>query len=208
MVRFDEDEIKVQKSCVPGPRVKFRAGLPMYAYLEDVEGLCPSSKYPKYEAGKYCCVSEPPSPQEVIDYVHVMLERAFENNGPTSFSSTARAMEYLLKKRAELLLTFPGVQDTLVLPEGYTSVETLFKDRFEESNTKAGELPQGNPLLKRPLQERVQLAIARGEQQQKKFGGNHRHDHRVSNSHCRSRLQQLDMAGSRHRRTRHRGGRR
>ena len=107
-VHFDEHEIHLQKSCIPGPRVNFsKVGkervLPLFAYLEHVTEAgslgCGTRQYPKYTEGKYCCTETRATPQEILDFINVMLEQVFQNSGPTNFSSQIHVVQYLIEKR-------------------------------------------------------------------------------------------------------------
>jgi len=180
-VRFDENEIEVQKSCIPGPRVSFtkvgrKRVLPLYTYLKHVTEAgslgCGKFQYPKYEDGKYCCTDTQATPQEILDFINLMLERVFENSGPTNFSSQVRTVKYLIERRNQLFnATRPPVEDTLELPAPYNNVYELLHDREAESAhyliTAKRDLPEGMKLPKRrpllPFQQRLETALAVGK---------------------------------------------
>lgn len=118
-VTFDEESINSQKNCVPGPNVKFRKkGTPYVAYIPkmNVPGSlgCNPDQYPKYTNGKYCCESEPSSPQEQLDYVNMLLESAIENVGEKSFQKYSKDIDWLNKFRKYLVNKYDNeVVDTL-----------------------------------------------------------------------------------------------
>ena len=118
-VTFDEESINSQKNCIPGPNVKFRRkAVPYVSYIPNMTVLgslgCNPDQYPKYTNGKYCCESEPSSPQEQLNYVNMLLESAIENVGETSFKKYFTDIEWLNKFRKYLVNKYNNeVVDTL-----------------------------------------------------------------------------------------------
>lgn len=119
-IHFDEEEIKSQKNCVPGPNVKFhKNALPFSEYISNMnkQGVlgCNPDQYPKYTNGKYCCETEMATPQEQLDYVNMLLENAIENVGETSFKKYSGNITWLKSVRDYLFKKYEenNLQDTL-----------------------------------------------------------------------------------------------
>jgi hypothetical protein len=107
-VTFDEEAINSQKNCVPGPNVKFnKNALPFLAYIQkmNVPGSlgCNPNQYPKYKDGKYCCETEPSTPQEQLDYVNMLLEYSIDNVNESTFKNYYDKISYLNDVRKILL---------------------------------------------------------------------------------------------------------
>jgi hypothetical protein len=219
-IRFDDENIKRQKMCVPGPRVDFSKSrnLRLFEYLENVTqpGVlgCHPRQYAKYlrgnstslssewtdhfskkhqtpywlnertgeisltlpdeedvEYGKYCCTNTRASPQEILDYINLMLENLFENSSPTDFVKQINVLKYLKSKRDTFLLD-KDLKDTLHLPDTYNDLDTLIQDRIQESQAYMKDsnrpLPQGMTLpdkkKKLPHKERLRMAFVAAEQ--------------------------------------------
>ena len=130
-VTFDEEGINSQKNCVPGPNVKFRKkAVPYVSYIPKmtVPGSlgCNPDQYPKYTNGKYCCESEPSSPQEQLDYVNMLLESAIENVGERSFEKYFKDIEWLNKFRKYLVNKYNNeVVDTLANLDGEIVIDDI-----------------------------------------------------------------------------------
>jgi len=126
-VTFDEEAINSQKNCVPGPNVKFnKNALPFLAYIPkmNVPGSlgCNPNQYPKYKDGKYCCETEPSTPQEQLDYVNMLLEYSIDNVNESTFKNYSDNISYLNDVRKILLENHKNeIKDTFD--------KNLFRDR-------------------------------------------------------------------------------
>lgn len=180
-IQFRDVEIYDQKSCYPGPRVQFpKRKRRFITYLNNIltPGSlgCHKNQYPKYEnSGKYCCSDNRVTPQELLDYVNIMLEEAFDNTGPTYLQSQIPVIQYLISIRKQML-TYPEVVDSIQLPHPYTDVNVLLFDRWNESqelNKDPRDLPEDMelpPYQQMPFEQRKQMALERGREALATFG--------------------------------------
>jgi hypothetical protein len=107
-VTFDEEGINSQKNCVPGPNVKFnKNSVPFIEYMTNLDKAgtlgCNSDQYPIYTNGKYCCETEKSTPQELLDYINMLLENSIKNVGTTVFKNYSKEIDSLIKMRKYLL---------------------------------------------------------------------------------------------------------
>jgi len=161
-VRYDKEDIKNQKLCVPGPNVKFsKRGLPFSEYISNMlkPGSlgCDSDQYPKYKDGKYCCESEMATPQEEFDYVNKLLLSAIDNVGETSFRKYSREIDYLKSVRDNLLAKYRenNLRDILVeeFPININGEEYKDLDEYILKNTNISNMLYYNDTTHRDGQQ-------------------------------------------------------
>jgi hypothetical protein len=100
-VAFDQESKAWQNICHPNKKVIFTKGhVPAFEYLDNIniEGSlgCTMKTFPKYENGKYCCMSEPASKQEHLDFINSLLEAAMNNVSDTAFIKQRTNIYYYL----------------------------------------------------------------------------------------------------------------
>lgn len=144
-VLFNEESIKSQKECDPGPNVKFssRKSLPFYEYLINVSKKgslgCKDYQYPKYKNGKYCCSLTKTPNQDQLDYINNLLEAAMNNVGVTMFKKNTNTIEFIIERREELFKKDSSLIDNLELPDNpdtglpYLNLKEWFKDNLLNS---------------------------------------------------------------------------
>lgn len=147
-IHFDEEEINIQKNCVPGPNVKFRKNaLPFSEYISNMTKPgtlgCNPDQYPKYTNGKYCCETEMSTPQEQLDYINMLLENAIENVGESSFKKYSGNILWLKSVRDFLLQKYKenNLIDTLmeqfpmtINGEEYEDLDDYISKKMQVSN--------------------------------------------------------------------------
>lgn len=136
-VHFDE-KAENQKKCHDGPNVIFgKKDLPFFKYLENISSKgslgCPSDKYPKYTDGKYCCVDEKSTDQEQFDFINYLLEQAEINVGDTAFGKNNNIINFLIKKRKQLITRASFHDNELKDSWEHGDVDVWFKKRQEEA---------------------------------------------------------------------------
>jgi hypothetical protein len=164
-VAFDQESKAWQNICHPNKKVIFTKGhVPAFEYLDNIniEGSlgCTIKTFPKYENGKYCCMSEPASKQEHLDFINSLLEAAMNNVSDTAFIKQ-RTNIYLLLRSRNLLLRNKKLIDTLEVIEPYTSIT----DWFRQTEERAGnEISRNRPdvlIDDDPIHMRIQDEVAR-----------------------------------------------
>uniref|UniRef100_A0A6C0H3Y0 Uncharacterized protein n=1 Tax=viral metagenome TaxID=1070528 RepID=A0A6C0H3Y0_9ZZZZ len=162
-----------QNICSPNKKVIFTKGkVPAFEYLENInkEGSlgCAMKTFPKYENGKYCCMSEPSSKQENLDFINSLLEAAMNNVSDTAFIRQRTKIYSLLRSR-KFLLRNNKLIDTLQVIEPYTSIT----DWFIQTEERAGkEISKNRPdpiIDDDPIHIRIQDEVARNKIKNKKY---------------------------------------
>jgi len=144
-------EFDTLQNCVPGPNVVFPKKGRILAYLKNygIKGKfnCGRDKYPKYENGKYCCVSQEPTDQDLLDYINNIIEKAMEVQSGVIFKNTKKQTQtfiiYIIKLRNELLKN-PHLVDNLELSSDkdgnqYKSIEEWTQSMDEEVSQLSGD---------------------------------------------------------------------
>lgn len=179
-VRFLDLEIATQKDCFPGPRATFKKGrLPFYEYImhhKQPGSLgCGPGKYPKYNNGKYCCVTQPATNQEMLDYSNFLLEGAMKNVSDTAFMLYKKNIDFIIRYRNELIsnnrwnIREPLV-DNLEFPDGIKSLEDWYNKMELESSQISRDRPDptlGGKLVKRRKGKSHKKIVKKGKKSRK-----------------------------------------
>ena len=136
-----------QDICYPNKKVVFTKGnIPSFEYLQYINKAgslgCDVNTFPKYENGKYCCMTEPSSEQEQLDFINSLLEAAMNNVSDTAFIKQRSNIVLLLRQR-RLLLEDYILNDNLEVIKPYESIN----DWFKQTEKRAGnEISQNRPV--------------------------------------------------------------
>jgi len=170
---LDPESKAWQNICHPNKKVVFTKGnVPSLEYLDniDVEGSlgCSMETFPKYENGKYCCMTEPASKQENLDFINSLLEAAMNNVSDTAFIKQ-RTNIYLLLRSRNWLLRNNKLIDTLEVIEPYTSITDWFRQTEERVGN---EITRNRPDISiddDPNHMRIQDEVARNKIKNKEY---------------------------------------
>ena len=163
-VVFHQESKAWQNICSPNKKVVFTKGkVPSFLYLQNINKAgslgCDINTFPKYENGKYCCMTEPSSKQEQLDFINSLLEAAMNNVSDTAFIKQRRKIFLLLRWR-KLLLNNSRLIDNLKVIEPYKSIT----DWFIQTEERAGnEISQNRPVPlvdDDPIHMRIQNEVA------------------------------------------------
>lgn len=153
-----------QNICSPNKKVVFTRGyVPSFEYLQNINKAgslgCDINTFPKYENGKYCCMTEPSSKQEQLDFINSLLEAAMNNVSDTAFIKQ-RSNIFLLLRQRNLLLNDYRLIDNLEVIEPYKSIT----DWFTQTEERAGnEISRNRPVPlvdDDPIHMRIQNEVA------------------------------------------------
>jgi hypothetical protein len=164
-VVLDPESKAWQNICHPNKKVVFTKGnVPSLEYLDniDIEGSlgCSMETFPKYENGKYCCLSEPASKQEHLDFINSLLEAAMNNVSDTAFIKQ-RTNIYLLLRSRNLLLRNKKLIDTLEVIEPYTNISDWFRQTEERVGNEISRSRPDIVIDDDPIHMRIQDEVAR-----------------------------------------------
>lgn len=164
-VVLDPESKAWQNICHPNKKVVFTKGnVPSLEYLDniDIEGSlgCSMETFPKYENGKYCCMSEPASKQEHLDFINSLLEAAMNNVSDTAFIKQ-RTNIYLLLRSRNLLLRNKKLIDTLEVIEPYTNISDWFRQTEERVGNEISRSRPDIVIDDDPVHMRIQDEVAR-----------------------------------------------
>lgn len=153
-----------QNICSPNKKVVFTKGnVPSFEYLQNINKAgslgCDINTFPKYENGKYCCMTEPSSKQEQLDFINSLLEAAMNNVSDTAFIKQRSKIFSLLRWR-KLLLIDDRLIDNLEVIEPYISITDWFKQTEERAGN---EISRNRPVPlvdDDPIHMRIQNEVA------------------------------------------------
>ena len=166
-VVLDPESKAWQNICHPNKKVVFTKGnVPSLEYLDniDIEGSlgCSMKTFPKYENGKYCCMSEPASKQENLDFINSLLEAAMNNVSDTAFIKQ-RTNIYLLLRSRNWLLRNNKLIDTLEVIEPYTNITDWFRQTEERVGNEISRIRPDISIDDDPIHMRFQDEVARNK---------------------------------------------
>lgn len=107
-----------QKKCQLGNVIFPKKALPSLTYLSEYKNInslgCTNDTYPSYKDGKYCCVRDKTSDQELFDYINNLIINSLETLGEEMYlksSSIKSQIYHLIIQRYTLLCDNNKLQD-------------------------------------------------------------------------------------------------
>lgn len=172
-VVLDPESKAWQDICHPNKKVVFTKGsVPSFEYLQYINKAgslgCDINTFPKYENGKYCCMTEPSSKQEQLDFINSLLEAAMNNVSDTAFIKQRSNILLLLRQR-KLLLNDYRLIDNLEVIEPYESITDWFKQTEERAGNEISRNRPDPVVDDDPIHMRIQNEVAQNRKKNQEY---------------------------------------